>query len=84
MISTPIMKLTYPYETAPDGDSVLITFPDIPEAITGVNPGEDFDYMVRDCVKAALGFYLMDGEPLPKPSPANGRSTVTIDTSTIE
>ncbi len=62
-------------EPQPEGGFVL-TFPDVPEAIT---QGEDADeallYAV-DALESALSFYVSDRRALPVPSPAAGRPTV--------
>lgn len=62
-------------EAQPEGGFV-VTFPDVPEAIT---QGEDMDesllYAV-DALETALSFYVSDRQPLPVPSPAEGRPTV--------
>ena len=66
-------------EEQPEG-GYIITFPDIPEAIT---QGEDMDeallYAV-DALETALSFYVEARKPLPIPSPANGRPTVSPST----
>lgn len=63
-------------EKQPEG-GYIVTFPDVPEAIT---QGEDFDeallYAV-DALETALSFYIEARKPLPVPSPAEGRPTVT-------
>jgi len=48
------MRFVYPYTTEPDNDSLVVSFPDVPEALTQVDPGEDFDDVVHDCLIAAL------------------------------
>ncbi|MTW21652.1 type II toxin-antitoxin system HicB family antitoxin [Allochromatium palmeri] len=62
-------------EAQPEGGFV-VTFPDVPEAIT---QGEDIDeallYAV-DALETALSFYIDARQPLPQVSPANGRPTV--------
>ena len=70
--------LDYPVilEAQPEGGFV-ITFPDVPEAIT---QGEDEDeallYAV-DALETALSFYVDDRKPLPTPSkPKRGQHTV--------
>ena len=70
--------LEYPVilEAQPEGGFV-VTFPDIPEAIT---QGEDEDgallYAV-DALETALSFYVDDRKPLPVPSkPKRGQKTV--------
>lgn len=66
----------YPVELTPDGDSLLVTFPDIPEAITfGADPDEALQQAV-DALETALSFYIDSRQPLPVPSPANGRPTI--------
>ena len=62
-------------EAQPEGGFV-VTFPDIPEAIT---QGEDEDEALLYAVEAlesALLFYVNDRALLPVPSPALGRPTV--------
>ena len=62
-------------EAQPEGGFV-VTFPDIPEAIT---QGEDEDEALLYAVEAlesALLFYVNDRAPLPVPSAADGRPTV--------
>lgn len=62
-------------EAQPEGGFV-VTFPDIPEAIT---QGEDEDEALLYAVEAlesALLFYVNDRKPLPVPGAANGRATV--------
>ena len=64
------------FQDDPDG-GVLVTFPDVPEAITH---GEDRAEARRNAVEAlglALRGYLADGEALPKPK-AKGRHLVDI------
>ena len=70
--------LDYPVilEAQPEGGFV-VTFPDVPEAIT---QGEDEDeallYAV-DALESALSFYVDDRKPLPVPSkPKRGQKTV--------
>lgn len=62
-------------EAQPEGGFV-VTFPDVPEAIT---QGEDEDEALLYAVEAlesALLFYVDDRLPLPVPSAAEGRPTV--------
>ena len=70
--------LDYPVilEAQPEGGFV-VTFPDVPEAIT---QGEDIDEALMyaiDALESALSFYVDDRKPLPKPSkPKRGQRTV--------
>ena len=70
--------LDYPVilEAKPEGGFV-VTFPDVPEAIT---QGEDEDEALLyaiDALETALSFYVDDRKPLPVPSkPKRGQKTV--------
>ena len=70
--------LDYPVilEAQPEGGFV-VTFPDVPEAIT---QGEDEDEALMyaiDALESALSFYVDDRKPLPIPSkPKRGQKTV--------
>lgn len=70
--------LDYPVilEAQPEGGFV-VTFPDVPEAIT---QGEDEDEALLyaiDALESALSFYVDDRKPLPIPSkPKRGQKTV--------
>ena len=70
--------LDYPVilETQPEG-GLVVTFPDVPEAITqGEDEDEALMYAV-DALESALSFYVDDRKPLPKPSkPKRGQRTV--------
>lgn len=67
----------YPVDLSPDdNNTVLVTFPDVPEAITF---GEDKDEALLhaiDALESALLFYVEACQPLPVPSSPNGRTTV--------
>jgi len=61
----------YPVSLENDGDSVLVTFPDIPEAITF---GEDEDEALlhaQDALETALELYVEARRPVPVPSPCH-------------
>jgi antitoxin HicB len=76
------MDFRYPYQTERDGDSQVVSFPDVPGALTQVDPGEDFEATVRDCLVAALGGYVEHRLPVPAASPSRGRATITLDVMT--
>ena len=67
----------YPVTLTPDDGTVLVTFPDVPEAITF---GADMDEALLqaiDALESALPFYVDDRKPLPVPSkPRRGQKTV--------
>lgn len=67
----------YPVILTPDDGTVLVTFPDVPEAITfGADTDEALMYAI-DALETALSFYVDDRKPLPKPSkPKRGQKTV--------
>lgn len=73
------MNFDYPVILAPDGDTVLVTFPDVPEAITfGADEAEAL-LQARDALETALAMYVDDRRDLPVPGPAGGRPTVCPD-----
>jgi len=69
--------LDYPVNLRPDDGTVLVTFPDVPEAITfGADEDEALLYTV-DALESALSFYVDDHRPLPTPSKLKrGQNTV--------
>ena len=70
--------LDYPVVLTPDdNDTVLVSFPDVPEAITfGHDKDEALMYAV-EALESALSFYVDARQPLPVPSkPKRGQHTV--------
>ncbi|HMS04403.1 MAG TPA: type II toxin-antitoxin system HicB family antitoxin [Burkholderiaceae bacterium] len=67
----------YPVTLTPDGDTVLATFADVPEALTfGVDEEEALLHAV-DALETALSFYVEARKPLPVASkPRRGQRTV--------
>jgi antitoxin HicB len=58
----------YPVILTPDDGTVLVTFPDVPEAITfGLDKDDALKHAV-DALESALSFYVDDRRPLPVPS----------------
>jgi len=75
--------LKYPanFETAEEGGFV-ITFPDIPEAITQGEDIEDAMVHAADVLESALDWYLESGRPIPTPSkPKRGQAVVELSPS---
>lgn len=67
----------------PDGDSVLVSFIDVPEAITfGADEAEALLQAV-DALETALSFYVEARRPLPVPSKAK-RGQRTVRPSALE
>jgi predicted RNase H-like HicB family nuclease len=59
----------YPAVFEPDEDAFVVTFPDIPEAITQGDGLQEAREMARDALVTALDFYFDDGRRIPEPSP---------------
>ncbi len=69
--------LKYPVELTPDDGALLVTFPDVPEAITF---GEDESSALahaRDALETALSLYITDRRDIPTSSAAKGRPVVS-------
>ncbi len=58
----------YPVILTPDGDTFLVTFPDLPEAITFGNTEQEALAMAVDALETGLSFYVDDRKLLPAPS----------------
>ena len=73
----------YPVVLTPDDGAVLVTFPDVPEAITqGADDAEALLYAV-DALESALSFYVDARTPLPVPSKVK-RGQRTVRPSALE
>jgi len=57
----------------------VVTFPDVPEAITQGDNREEALLYAQDALETALMMYIEEQRDLPRPSPANGRPTVSPD-----
>ncbi len=69
---------SYPIEFTPDdNDTVMVTFPDLPEAVTFGEDEADARANATDALETALAAYIGDRRDLPAPSPARGRPTVS-------
>lgn len=66
----------YPVVLTPDAGSVLVTFPDVPEAITFGQDEDEALLQAVDALETGLSFYVEARRPLPVPSAADGRPTV--------
>lgn len=58
----------YPVILTPDEDTILVTFPDVPEAITFGKTQEEALLHAVDALETALSFYVDARKPLPEPS----------------
>ncbi|MBU3558335.1 type II toxin-antitoxin system HicB family antitoxin [Polynucleobacter sp. Nonnen-W13] len=73
----------YPVTLTKDGANLLVTFKDIPEAITfGKNEEEALENAI-DALETGLSFYVDARKPLPKPSKAK-RGQKIIAPSALE
>jgi antitoxin HicB len=60
--------MRYPIEVKRDGRFQLVTFPDIPEAITQGKTREEAMGAAVSALETALDFYFEDSRPVPMPS----------------
>jgi antitoxin HicB len=58
----------YPAFLEPDGDGWMVSFPDIPEALTGGATRDEAVEMAKDALTTALEFYFDDKRKIPLPS----------------
>ena len=73
------MRYAYPYEVRPEPEGgFFVSFPDVPEALTGTETEADIPLMAEDVLVTALSFYTDMAKPLPAPSPAHGRPFAVV------
>lgn len=74
--------MIYPAVITPDGDGWLVTFPDIPEALSAGTTWEEAVDMAGDALVTALEFYFADKREIPPPSrPKKGQVQVELPAS---
>ena len=61
-----------------DGGGYLVTFPDIPEAMTGAKERVEAIKLAADALTTAMDFYFEDRRPVPMPSPLK-KGQVAVD-----
>ena len=72
----------YPVNLRKDGKFILVTFPDIPEAITQGNNREHALEMGKEALESAMDFYFEDRRAVPMPSkPKPGQAIVELPPS---
>jgi antitoxin HicB len=77
------MMFDYPVTLTPDNNTILVTFTDVPEAITfGANRDEALLNAV-DALETGLSFYVDARKPLPVPSQPSAKQ-VTVRPSALE
>lgn len=73
----------YPVMLTKDGETILVTFPDVPEALSfGCDRDEALLHAV-DALETALSFYVDARKPLPLPSKTK-RGQPTVRPSSLE
>lgn len=72
------MRLAYPVRLDKHPNTVVATFPDIPEALTEGGTEDEAIAEARDCLVAALGGYVQDGRAIPKPSSGVGTAEIPL------
>lgn len=71
--------LAYPVTLTPDdNDTLLVTFTDIPEAITYGETKEEALVYGLDALETILEVYMERKMPVPYPSPSDGRPVVIL------
>ena len=71
--------LIYPVElTLDDNGTVLVTFPDVPEAVTFGDDEAEALLRAEDALLVMFSAYMDDHQPIPEPSPLDGRSGVAL------
>ena len=73
----------YPVTLTLDGDTVLVTFPDVPEAVTFGADEDEALLQAVDALETALSFYVDARKPLPVASKAK-RGQRTVRPSALE
>lgn len=69
---------SYPAKVTRDGDGYLVTFRDIPEAMTGAEDRAEAIELAVDALTTAMDFYFEDRRPVPLPSPLK-RGQIAVD-----
>lgn len=76
------MQYAYPCDLIPDreeGEGFIVTFPDVPGAITGAQTKEESLLLAEDALVAMLAVYVQQQRTIPTPSPvADGQELVAV------
>lgn len=70
--------LIYPVILERDGESILVSFPDVPQAHTFGDSEADALDRAGDALETAFIAIMGDRKPIPRASPARGRPTVSL------
>lgn len=68
----------YPVTLRSVSESVLVSFPDVPEALTEGDTEEDALDEAYDCLVAAFAGYIHAGRPIPRPAAAEDSPLVEL------
>lgn len=72
----------FPALVEPDGDEWMVSFPDIPEALTGGATRDEAIELAKDALQTALEFYFDDKREIPEPSKAKkGQELIELPAS---
>jgi len=73
---------SYPARVTRDGEGYMVSFPDIPEALTGAADRDEAIALAADALVTAMDFYFEDRRLVPAPSaPKRGQITVDLPAS---
>ncbi len=62
------MRALFPVQlSAQPGGPILVSFPDVPEALTEGESRAEAMILAVDCLMAALGGYISQGRDIPRP-----------------
>jgi antitoxin HicB len=75
--------INYPATLTKDGGTFLVTFRDVPEAITFSADKEEALLNAVDALETGLSFYVESCKPLPLPSKAK-RCEITVSAAALE
>ncbi|UEP42984.1 type II toxin-antitoxin system HicB family antitoxin [Burkholderia sp. B21-005] len=74
--------MRYPALIEPDEDGFMVSFRDIPEALTGGKTVEEAREMAADALLTSMDFYFEDRRPVPAPSKAKkGEELISLPAS---
>ena len=74
--------LSYPARVVRDGEGFMVSFVDIPEALTGAATREQALEMAADALTIAMDFHFEDRRPVPPPSvPKRGQALIDLPPS---
>ena len=76
--STVSERLAYPVRLQSLSETVLVSFPDVPEALTEGDTEQDALEEACDCLVAALAGYIHAGRPIPNPSAAHSSPFIEL------